>query len=257
VVNRFSKTKNIVVRIEVHNTGAQVAVLEAVKWALGFEDNIIVLEDDSTLNENSLRYFDQNQYLLKSKDIRILGGRSINQLSTITDVSKPKLFVASFPLTNGWSINRESWKLLTVTATKREILRAILRSFFKQIDMLKVFCFFAAGNYRFKYRIGKAGWDSMIAFNFIVFKYKCVIPSVNVIGNNGFDKVASNTIMQKGETQEDFIKLGHFNDDFSLTRNRDLEKEIDSFIINEVYGVKKYHLLSPIKAFVERITFSK
>ena len=64
IANKYSKIKNVFVRVEDYNIGAQAAVLEAVTWALGLEHNVIVLEDDSTLNENSLRYFDRNQYLL-------------------------------------------------------------------------------------------------------------------------------------------------------------------------------------------------
>lgn len=255
IANKYSKIKNVFVRVEDYNIGAQAAVLEAVTWALGLEDNVIVLEDDSTLNENSLRYFDRNQYLLENGSIKILSGRSINGLSTLIDNSKQKLFVASFPLTNGWSVNRDSWKLLTVTAKRMEILGAIFRLIYKQIYTFNVFCFFAAGYYRFRNKIGKTGWDSMIAFNFIIFNYKCIIPSVNVIGNNGCDNVASNTTYQNEEIKEDFIELGNFNDNFILMRDRDLEKKVDSLITKEIYEVKKYHILSPLKAIIEKIAF--
>ena len=255
IANKYSKIKNVFVRVEDYNIGAQAAVLEAVTWALGLEDNVIVLEDDSTLNENSLRYFDRNQYLLENGSIKILSGRSINGLSTLIDNSGQKLFVASFPLTNGWSVNRDSWKLLTVTAKRMEILGAIFRLIYKQIYTFNVFCFFAAGYYRFRNKIGKTGWDSMIAFNFIIFNYKCIIPSVNVIGNNGCDNVASNTTYQNEEIKEDFIELGNFNDNFILMRDRDLEKKVDSLITKEIYEVKKYHILSPLKAIIEKIAF--
>lgn len=255
IANKYSKIKNVFVRVEDYNIGAQAAVLEAVTWALGLEHNVIVLEDDSTLNENSLRYFDRNQYLLENGSIKILSGRSINGLSTLIDNSGQKLFVASFPLTNGWSVNRDSWKLLTVTAKRMEILGAIFRLIYKQIYTFNVFCFFAAGYYRFRNKIGKTGWDSMIAFNFIIFNYKCIIPSVNVIGNNGCDNVASNTTYQNEEIKEDFIELGNFNDNFILMRDRDLEKKVDSLITKEIYEVKKYHILSPLKAIIEKIAF--
>ena len=95
----------------------------------------------------------------------------------------------------------------------------------------------------------------MIAFNFIIFNYKCIIPSVNVIGNNGCDNVASNTTYQNEEIKEDFIELGNFNDNFILMRDRDLEKKVDSLITKEIYEVKKYHILSPLKAIIEKIAF--
>ena len=254
IVHRFSLQRKIHILQSSNNIGPQSAVAKAVDWVLQSRDSVIVLEDDSTINQFTIAYFNENVCRLGNQ-IALVSGRSItNELfrhdlnSAVSDC----LVNSSYPLSNGWMTNSENWAIISRVESNYSIIRDAIIFSVKMPRYAKSLMFFGAGSIRFRNKIGKVGWDSILAFNMLIQGISCIIPNINMVGNIGIDRVASNTKSIDNSQDGVLIQI----DQKEASRHLCAEGKIyDRFIEHYIYKLRAKHFFSLIKAIFDLFKF--
>lgn len=253
IANFYSSKMDLTIKFCDSNIGVKSAVKVATSWAFQFVDNLIVLEDDSKLNDYSLSFFDENIYKLEG-NIMLISGRSPREApSTENCKFSQALHNVSFPMTNGWATTQVAWSILSVKRDSNEIFKRIFR--IQPIGKCKrrVMHFFTAGVMNYNRKKGKSCWDSLVAYNLLLSGGKCIVPNVNSVGNNGLDLVASNTHKSNLFLNNDYISISPDSPSKIHCNSQACDLGISNYIALHIYGIRLKHIFSPFKAYCNLI----
>lgn len=219
--------------------GVKLGVPQAIDWIFEFEDKCIILEDDCVASEDTFTYFDIMVKQLNDK-IAIVSGDSpwSDGKRTVSSLSK-------YPLIWGWATSKSQWsELKQIIGGEIPLARVFTCLILKPQKILPV-AFFLAAQIRVK-RGTLQAWDCSVALEMILTSKKCIIPNARVVENVGFDEYAHHTLSNS--------KVNYSMDSDSVSAKLDQslwrELETDRAIRKIVYGMKWYHILSPLKSLV-------
>ncbi len=169
------------------NLGLRLAVSQAISWFFENVEQGIILEDDTVPSKS---FFSFTQAMLErykdNKNIMCINGENVTSYKF--DASYD--FV-NLPLPWGWASWRRAWKYYDGEMSdfenfrKNKSIKSIFKNGFHQKDWLK---------YLEMVKNGKINsWN--YAWTYSVFKNQglCIIPSVNLVSNIGYDKRGSHT----------------------------------------------------------------
>lgn len=229
------------------NQGVGLGVPTALNWVFGFEDEVIVIEDDCLPTNNAYTFFD-DQSLRISDEIVMACGTSPWQTER-SNSRADSLSVSSYPLIWGWSTNSKSWfKLQTLIQTRTPHLR-VLKAILLNPSRVKILCFFYAAVIRVNRGKLKA-WDSPVALEMLLSGYKAIIANKSLIQNSGQDENASH-FSNPGSLLSEVVSQSQIGRASShLDRSLESCNEIDEKIEKSVYSLKIRHIFSPIKALI-------
>jgi hypothetical protein len=229
--------------------GVGRAVPAAIDWALDHHSELIILEDDCSLLNGALEFFDYMINQLDSK-VRIISALSPNDFNG-TLVQSANCTLAHYPLIWGWATNRESWHALWSNRKERinliEVFTNLLLGRFK----LSAFSYFKAAVVRI--RLGKLeAWDAEMVYYFLLRSFKAVIPNTSLIINSGFDGVASNTKRPSDQNNEIINQPSNCELSFTLESSNFATSLTDKLIEQRIYSMRKYHIFSIFKAVLSK-----
>ena len=246
-IGRNFQNKGVIVcEVNSENRGVGLAVPSAIDWALKTEEQILVLEDDCELGKHALSYFSECADFI-SGNVVMVSGRSAwpenyqtsrNELLTLTNL----------PLTNGFLISRQSWKLMSKSFVHPKLGSRYIVSIFKNPSNLLIMSFVYSACI-FNAKTSLKAWDCFIAFEMLVSNYYSVNPNFSTISTRGLDHVASNT-KTENFNHIDYVALASDNKpSFYLDKSANSTSSTNYEIIKNIYGVRIQNLFSPTKSW--------
>jgi len=250
VVASFALQRKINIFHSPSNIGPQSAVSIAVNWVLQSRDLVVILEDDSIINQFTISFFNDNVDRLGNQ-IALVSGRSIT--SEVSEMNleatqSNSLAASSYPLSNGWMTSKDNWLIISRIESSFTIISKTIKSSIKRPSYAKSLMFFGAGAIRYKHKIGKVGWDSILAFNMLLKGSLCILPNINMVGNIGIDEVASNTKSVGNSQDMTLIQIGQKEASNELGA---YDKIYDRYIEEYIYKIRTKHFFSLFKAIIE------
>ncbi len=237
----------IICKFNHRNAGVGQAVPCAIQWALGFEESILVLEDDCELGNHALEYFDKSRKYL-SREVMIISGRSAWP-DNFKHHLHNQLTFTNFALTNGFLISRDTWKIMSRTLYDQRLeLRFLISVLRKPRNILALAYFYSACKVNSK--IEMKAWDCFIVFEMLVSNLYSLNPNFSTITTRGIDHVASNTKGDERQVAEYVVKASEFKPSEKLNSHRRALLETNSQISRNIYKCKIQNLLSPVKAWL-------
>ena len=227
VANDFPK-QQVKIWIRDKNLGSSLSVLSGIEWAFQFEDLLAILEDDLQISEQLLSYFSSQMKLFEiDKKILMLSGSN-----PFRGISKgAPAGYSHYPVVWGWATTRKNWEIMRYGILNTE-------NSFEVSTKLSVKNFLLTGKKRAQSQLIDA-WDVPLAAFMRAQGYKCLIPNVNLVSNNGFDDFATHTTSQRWPLGVEIEEIKSFETNYSY--NYDLQME------SLVLGIKYRHMFSILK----------
>jgi len=186
VTKTFSDKMNITVLHRTRNLGCGIGVTAALDWFFSHVNFGVILEDDCLPEDGFFQYFED--YLSRVEDYEAQG-------VTMASAHNPFLtyksdVVSEYFLIQGWGTTRENWENV-----RRDFFKLASPHFSNDINERRSL---SEGVYWWanatRARVGSVDtWDSMFCDRMWTLGKKCLIPSTNLIQNNGFGETATHT----------------------------------------------------------------
>ena len=246
IANEYSAILNIKIESPLENLGVELGVPSGIDWAIRFENEIIIIEDDCLPTSYAYEYFDKVICKLEG-EVVIACGTSPN--TNLSNSSSHSLTLGSYPLIWGWCTTAENWKRLRVSIGGPPPHKRIFKFLIKYPSKLVSVCYFYSASIRIHRNRMKA-WDSLVALEMILSQFKAIIPNQTLVSNSGFDHQAHH-FFQTPETSGEVVSQaveGPASEsfDFSFVSMTETDKNIEK----NIYKMKLRHSLSPIKALL-------
>ncbi len=183
----YAEYRNFHVKIAAISHGPQAGVAAGMDWAFGYENELLIIEDDTIVNPSTFRFFDSARSLL-GKTVGVVCSLSPYAIDDLGVPNCHRSHLSPFALTNCWMLDKHLWLHSTKSLSALWVFR-ILRY---KPKFYASYLFFLSGALRFDGRLGKTGWDSKMQFSLLDLNLKSLMPNTNLSGNSGNDHVASN-----------------------------------------------------------------
>ena len=213
VTKTFSDKMEIIVLYRNRNLGCGIGVTAAIDWFFSYVDFGIVLEDDCLPEDGFFEYF--KNYFSKIEVYESLGV-SMASAHNPFHINSGDV-TSSYFLIHGWGTTRENWQNV-----RRDFFKLGLPRFVNELSEKRSL---SEGVYWWanatRARLGSVDtWDSIFCDRMWALGKKCLIPSANLIQNNGFGEDSTHTKDPSGsiliQLEEEI--LGSMNFDQLLRR---------------------------------------
>lgn len=186
VTKIFSDKMKITVLHRSHNLGCGLGVTAAIDWFFSYVDLGIILEDDCLPKEGFFEYF--KNYFTKIDDYKSRGVSMASAHNPFHEYQGE--IISNYFLIYGWGTTSDTWR-----SVRQDFFKLVMPRFSNQ---RKVFRSPAEGIYWWanatRARLGSVDtWDSIFCDRMWALGMKCLIPSRNLIQNNGFGEGATHT----------------------------------------------------------------
>lgn len=252
-VKKFTSSRVVTSTINVKNVGPGFAVPEAIRWGFQYANYLLVIEDDCEIGTKALQYFRSTQHLINSR-IKVISGRAAWNEGAL---ARPKkiLTLTNYALTNGWLVSYDAWNDLSLYLSKKiSVIKIAKYLLLHPFNALPLLFFYSACLINSKTE--RKAWDCYIILQMILENYYAINPDLTCISTGGIDEIATNTKINKLE-QSTYIALAsekspssvlNCDQNFINSNNRHIEKNL--------YRIKTYHLLSPLKAWLRTFKYN-
>jgi hypothetical protein len=184
IVKEFASSKDLPIEIwsREENLGVAKAIISALDWFYSCEEFGVVLEDDLTVGGDFLDFVSRNRPLLECDDrILLISG---NQFDLHHEVYSSRNWT-NYPLIWGWATTHSKWKVIRDGILGTEI--SFWANPFNRVEN-----FWRVGALRV--RSGQVDtWDIPFAYFMKKTESLCLLPSSNLVTNNGDDQFAAHT----------------------------------------------------------------
>ncbi len=211
------------------NLGSSLSVISGIEWAFQFEETLAIIEDDLEISTDLLDFFTSQVKLLDSdsKIVMLSGSNPFRAISRNEGSG-----YSHYPVVWGWATTRNKWEVMREGILSKEIV------FVAPVIQKRVKNFLEAGRMRALSRLIDA-WDVPLAAFMRAQGYKCLIPSINLVSNTGYDQNATHTTVHKwplGVAIEEF-------ENFDTNYSQNYDPQMESLILR----IKHRHVLSKLK----------
>jgi len=215
------------------NVGCATSVLSACDWVFENEKFAMILEDDCIPSSDFFNYSRKSlEVMTNDKRIWLSCGTQFAPPSSETD----EWFLSKYPLTWGWSTNRENWNQISIALKNQKKFNSSNLSFSEKV-------YWNAGARR-AYDGWVDVWDTILAQQLLVMNRLVLLPKNSLVTNIGDDSVATHTF---GPSKWIGVKTGTFN---SPIGNPKYESKIDLWLRNEFFKIKHRHLITTKLTFL-------
>jgi hypothetical protein len=252
IAEKFHASASIICKINLRNAGVGQAVPSAIMWSLGYEENILVLEDDCEIGTHALEYFDNSKKYI-SEHVMLVSGRSAWPEKSARQLHN-QLTLTNFALTNGFLISRDSWRVISRTLFDQRLEMRFIMSALKRPRNLIALCYFYAAC-KLNSMIEMKAWDCFIVFQMLTSNLYSCNPNHSAISTRGIDEVASNTKMIEWQTDEYIVIASQTKPSEELDYSRKSLLKTNFEISKNVYKCNYRHLLSPMKAWFKILIY--
>jgi len=168
--------------IRENNLGSALSVISAIEWAFQFEESLAIIEDDLEISSDLFDYFSQQLQFI-NEDPKVLMSSGSNAFRGKS--KKVSSGYSHYPIVWGWTTTKEKWQVIRSGIFAEELI-------FQNPLALNVRKFLETGHSRALSGLIDA-WDVPLAAFMKAGGYKCLIPSTNLVSNQGFDTNATHT----------------------------------------------------------------
>lgn len=246
VAAKYQEKLEIITFHSESNLGVGVSVPYAVNSVLKSEESVIVLEDDCIPNQFALEYFDYFANRL-NETVVMVSGRTSKSLDAYNE-KFPWATLTSYPLINGWLVNRIGWSKINPLVYDFEV-KKIVSWLLRNPTRILPFCFFWAAKIRVKNGTLKA-WDSVVAFKMLIGNLKSINPDRTSVTVLGVDNVASNTKISNTTTSDLYLKADVNPPSRDLNESHQALLSANKEIETGIYQIGLRNLLSPLLGFL-------
>lgn len=239
---------NVFVNVASKAHGPQRGVEAALDWVFQTEQLVVVIEDDSIVNIDSIEFFDKAVGILSDR-IVIISSRRILDEKENKECNKHS-HLSRFALTNGWMTSREFW---IGNYHRNKPLSGFMGIRINSLGFLLNWatkCFFFAGVYRYESGIGSVGWDQKVIYSLLRDNLYSFVPNRSAVGNRGMDEFASNTKSLDSQITT-LYRVDFVEPNLEISENDSCQIVVNKAFLS-LYGVSRKNLLSPIKCFFEK-----
>ena len=231
------------------NLGCGKGPASAITWFFEHEDEGIILEDDCVPHTDFFIFCEQLlEYYRSDKRISILSGCNFDTKKQFS--TRDSYYYSVFPYTWGWATWKRNWNEYDYTLSRWKAM--------KQKDLLAYIFKEKKYNLAWKSLFDKLSndepkdiWDYQFFFQCFRRKQVSIVPSVNLISNIGFGKIATHTTSEDSERAN--LELESMS--FPLVHPMELKRNIayDVFLQELNYGViEQVSFSKKIKRFIKR-----
>jgi hypothetical protein len=238
---------NIFVKVADKNLGAGNSLPTAIDWISQNEAKFIVLEDDCHLNSAGFEYLDSLSSIISAK-VPIICSTSPWDLPN-SHVAKHTSTFSNYPLISGWATSAESWQQVSRYLGQRAPVFKSIQSMFKYPRQAHSIGYFLAAHIRVQKGELKA-WDCSVALAMLNQDLRALIPNITTVTNTGRDLVATHTRPKPGEDSI-FRRETPGYPSFEVSYTEKDKNDTNHQIEKKLYGLKKRHIFSPIKAYLK------
>lgn len=244
---RFKGSLDIKIYWAETNQGVGLGVPTALNWVFSFEDEVIILEDDCQPTKDAFEFFDSQSSRLANEIVMACGTSPWAGDSDQND--SRSLTLASYPLIWGWSTNLKSWHKISTLIQSRTPHKRVFKALIHDPSRMKILCFFYAAVIRVNKGRLKA-WDSPVALEMLLSKYKAIIANKSLIQNSGQDQRASHFSNPNLVLSEIVSRSQNGPASNNLDQSFESHEEVDRKIESNIYFLRMRHIFSPVKAFM-------
>lgn len=226
VTKTFSEKMEITILHRTRNLGCGIGVTAALDWFFSHVNFGVILEDDCLPEDEFFQYFED--YFSRVKEYEAEG---VSMASAHNPFQTYKSDVVSnYFLIQGWGTTRDNW-----VNVRRDFFRLTPPRFSNELNEKRSL---SEGVYWWanatRARVGSVDtWDSMFSDRMWALGKKCLIPSSNLIQNNGFGETATHTKDPAGSI---LISL-----DVSIKESLDF----DYLLKHYYFKIRPRHVLTP------------
>lgn len=180
------------------NQGCKDGVSGAIDWFFTHEECGIIIEDDVVCDPSFFVFASQLlKYYRNDPQVGAITANSFTAEHGI--VSKNSYVFTAIPHIWGWATWRRTWSLYDPSLSKFQIVSdfvSILKKFGLRFSVFWVYIFYAV-------RSGKIDtWDYQLTYTFLANDLVCIMPTVELADNIGYDIYASHTSSGKSPLSE-------------------------------------------------------
>jgi hypothetical protein len=246
LVKEFASSKDLPIEIwsRDKNLGVAKAIISALDWFYSCEQFGVVLEDDLTVGDDFLDFIASNRPLLESDDrILLVSG---NQFDVHPEVHSPRNWT-NYPLIWGWATTSSKWQVIRHGILFTEI--SFWKSPFNRVEN-----FWRVGALRV--RSGQVDtWDIPFAYFMKKTDSLCLLPSRNLVTNNGNDQFAAHTSSGGFPLNIASEKLLEIN--IMTVPNRTDTRNYNRFLEKVVFGIRARHSFLLLVYYISSVLLKK
>lgn len=244
--------KKIKIMVSETHLGVGKAIPAGLDWAFQEVEELFIFEDDCLPSVEFFHYVNRFRNCLSGNTKMISGINLIPE--SFRPVSPGTSTLSSYPSIWGWYTNAQSWKDLSIYLEEAPKFLTILLGVLRRPTKIFSIAYFYAASIRV-YKSEVQAWDCQIALAMLLHSYVSIVPSRNLVQNNGADFVSSHDMTPKGESSNVVADFEFFN----LWNQTNFEpikiKKNDRLLERKVYNIRIRHLLSPLKVYFRNWKF--
>ncbi len=228
-LNRSLGLTNIEVLVSPTNSGCAVSVLNAITWAFGDSEDLVILEDDCIPSKDFFFFCrDSRSILNSSQSIWLACGSQFVPIS----ITKGDSYVSKYALTWGWYTTKEKWS--QILASLKSFSASEAKLDFWGCDSEKVF--WAAGARR-AWEGRTDVWDTLLLYSMQNSNSFALLPAVPLVSNIGNDQFATHTSLDKTWTNR---TVGSYSGELMLEKNN----LADGWLKSNFYSIQLRHIFT-------------
>lgn len=219
-----------------NNLGSALSVISAIEWAFQFEESLAIIEDDLEISSELFDYFShQLQFINEDPKVLMSSGSNVFRGKS----KKVSSGYSHYPIVWGWTTTKERWQVIRNGIFAKEII-------FQNPLALNVRKFLEAGRSRALAGLIDA-WDVPLAAFMKAGGYKCLIPSTNLVSNQGFDANATHTTSNVWPLGVSIENYDSDVSDYSYCVDEEMESLVLSIKWWHLFSKSKFRLISALK----------
>jgi len=240
MINKFkvSSKATFILLVREKNLGVGAAVISGIDWFFSQEPSGHILEDDLSLSSDFFNFSREalNRFENDNK-VKLISG---TQLLTYLGDSN-KAYWCNYPIIWGWSTWSGKWIQMRSGLFRKKTYKilgdgAIVNNYWA-----------IGGNRVLKGKVDT--WDTPLAAEFLLEKWLCLIPPVNLVSNTGNDLYASHTTKINKTLHLPLFKIKD-NIDFDFNRNKSSVTIYNESLEKSIFNIRIRHFLIPIYSFM-------
>ena len=245
IADSYLSRLELQIKVADRNFGVGGAVPEAINWISAHEERFIVLEDDCHLNDNGFTFMEENINMITG-NLSVLCATSPWDLKANTEKLRVNT-ISKYPLISGWATTSQNWGEISCLIGRKPPVKLLIQTVAKTPKNIFAVAFFLAAHIRVQRKKSKA-WDCSMALAMLLLEKKSIVPNITMVTNTGRDNVAAHTIPIGDEDRIFRLESADKPSNFIET-SIEFQNLTDKKIEVELYGLKKRHILSPVKSF--------
>lgn len=212
------------------NQGIAVSMVSSISRVLEDESEVLILEDDCIPSNDFFEYMNESLgHMRENVAIALACGAQFAPEGLLND----GWVLSRYPLNWGWAINRNSWITVSQLLLSKEPLKYCRSGDLTRSEI----AYWNAGSRRALEGFTDV-WDTLLVRELIRHDLRVLLPSANLVQNNGDEEFATHT---RGKQKWTNFLLGTFN---KPRIDPEFSNTLDIWLRKKFFRISKRHLIS-------------